>query len=65
VQLQVLGEHEMLVRGLHPALKSKLVSAFHSPAQSIPYYVRRHAIVYRKATIEVLRLEKFLRRARL
>jgi hypothetical protein len=55
----------MLVGGLRPASKSKLVSAFHSPAQSMPYYVRCHLAVYRKATIEVLRLEEFLRRARL
>jgi hypothetical protein len=32
VQLQALGENEMLVGGLRLALKSKLMYAFHSPA---------------------------------
>jgi hypothetical protein len=65
VQLQVAGEHQMLIRGLRPESKSKLVSAFHNLAQSMPCYVRCHATVYSKATIEVLRLEEFLRRAQL
>jgi hypothetical protein len=63
VQLQVVGEHQMLVGGLRHASKSKLVSAFHSSAQSMPCYVRRRAATYRKATIKVLRLEEFLRLA--
>jgi hypothetical protein len=63
VQLQVVGEHQMLVGGLCPASKSKLVSAFHSPAQSMPCYVWRCAAVSRKAAIKVLGLGEFLRYA--
>jgi hypothetical protein len=65
VKLQVLAEHEMLVKGLRSTPKSKLVYAFHSPTQSVSCYVQHGAVVHRKATIEVLKLEEFLRRARL
>jgi hypothetical protein len=59
--LQVLGKHEMLIEGSQHAPKSKLVSAFHSQAQSVTCYVQHRVIVHRKATIEVLKLEEFLR----
>jgi hypothetical protein len=57
--LQFLGKHEMLVEGLQSALKRKLVSAFHSQAQSVTCYVQHRAIVHRKATIEVLGIGEF------
>jgi hypothetical protein len=63
VQLQVTGEHQVLVGGWFPVPKRKLVSAFHSATQSMPCYMRHRAVAYRKATIVVLRLEEFLRRA--
>jgi hypothetical protein len=59
--LQFLGKHEMLVKGLQDALKSKLVSPFHSQTQSVTYYLQRRAGVHRKATIEDLELGEFLR----
>jgi hypothetical protein len=54
VMLQVLGKHEMLVEGLQDAPKSKLVSAFHSQAQSVTCYVQCCAGVHCKATIKDL-----------
>jgi hypothetical protein len=60
VKLQVLGKHVMLIEGLRSAPKSKLVSAFHSPAESVPCHVHCCAVVHRNATIKVLRLEEFL-----
>jgi hypothetical protein len=39
LQLGVAGEHRVLVRGKHPAPKSKLVSAFQSLALRVPCYV--------------------------
>jgi hypothetical protein len=61
VQLYVAGEHQVLVGGWRPAPKSKLVSAFQSPAQSMPCYVRRRTTVCRKAIIKVLVLGEILR----
>jgi hypothetical protein len=63
--LQVLGEHEMLVEGMQSTLKSKLVSAYHSLAQSVTCYVKSRAVIHRRVNIEVLKLEEFLRHARL
>jgi hypothetical protein len=63
VQLQVASEHQVLVGGWCPVPKSKLVSAFHSATQSMPCYMQHRAVAYRNATIVVLRLEEFLRRA--
>jgi hypothetical protein len=60
VILQVLGKHEMLVECLQPTQKSKLVSAFHSQAQSVTCYVQRRVVVHHKATIEFLELGEFL-----
>jgi hypothetical protein len=61
VQLQVAGEHHMLIEGLRPMSKSKLVSAFHSPAQSMPYYMWCRTAISHKAAIKVLGLGEFLR----
>jgi hypothetical protein len=60
VQLGVAGEHRVLIGGLDPMPKSKLVSAFHSPTQSMPYYMRRHTTVSGKAAIKVLALGEIL-----
>jgi hypothetical protein len=60
VQLDVASEHRVLVKGWRPVSKSKLVSAFHSPAQSMPHYVQRRTAVPRKAAIKVLALGEIL-----
>ena len=61
MMLQVLGKHEMLVEGLRYTLKSKLVSAFHSQAQSVTCYAQRRAGVRLEVVIGGLKLEEFLR----
>jgi hypothetical protein len=51
VQLDVAGDHRVLIRGRNPAPKS------------MPCYVRRPTTVSHKAAIKVLVLEEILRRA--
>jgi hypothetical protein len=63
VQLGVAGEHRVLVRSWCPASKSKLVSPFQSPGQSVPCYMRRRTTVSCKAAIKVLALGEISRRA--
>jgi hypothetical protein len=55
VQLGVAGEHRVLV-SYRPVPKSKLVSPFQSPGQSLPCYVWRCSAVSHKAIIVVLAL---------
>jgi hypothetical protein len=54
VQLYVAGEHQVFVGGWRVMPKSKLVSPFQSPAQSMPCYVWRCTTISRKAAINVL-----------
>jgi hypothetical protein len=61
VQLDVAGEHRVLDKRWRPVLKSKLVSALHSPGQRMPCYVRRRIAISRKAAIKVLALGEILR----
>jgi hypothetical protein len=54
VQLDVTGEHRVLIGGWHPMPKSELMSPFQSPRQSMPCYMRCRTVVSRKAAIKVL-----------
>jgi hypothetical protein len=58
VMLQILGKHEMLIKGWQDAPKRKLVSAFRR--QSVSCYAQRRAGVNRKATIADLQLGECL-----